>query len=369
LYASIVAGIARQWFLDPDTAYGVLLVCAAAFVFRRRLPELRSLSPVPSNAGFLVVVAALLIYVVGTITGDVFLLRMSLPVTLFGSIVVLYGGAHARALLPSLALLALAIPLPALIVTRLTMPLQLAASQIAAGVLSLSSVPVLRDGNLLTLPTITLEVAEACNGLRSVVSLVAVAAICGAIIPLRVGRTMLLIAAAIPIAVIGNGLRVAATGFMALSIGEGAVGGTVHEVTGFVTFVLMCTATVLFLRVDAASGAQMGTAAPVRATALAIAFVVTLIVTRLAIAPAAATLPDFDRLAMTLGPWTGPLLLRSTPTSRGRWLPIDTSTATTRDRAARSRWTSPITRNRGRRQHAFAAELSSRHWVADGRCR
>jgi len=110
-------------------------------------------------------------------------------------------------------------------------------------------VPVLRDGNLLTLPTITLEVAEACNGLRSVVSLVAVAAICGAIIPLRVGRTMLLIAAAIPIAVIGNGLRVAATGFMALSIGEGAVGGTVHEVTGFVTFVAMCTATVLFLRV------------------------------------------------------------------------------------------------------------------------
>jgi exosortase/archaeosortase family protein len=60
---------------------------------------------------------------------------------------------------------------------------------------------------------------------------------------------MLLVAAAIPIAVVGNGLRVAATGLMALSMGDGAVGGTVHEVTGFVAFVCMCVATLLFLRV------------------------------------------------------------------------------------------------------------------------
>jgi exosortase len=249
LYAPVVAGVARQWLQDPDTAYGILLIGASVFVFRRRVPALRSLEPVPSNSGFVVVVAALLIYVVGTITGDVFLLRVSFPVALLGSIVALWGVACARTLLPSLALLALAIPLPALIVTRLTMPLQLAASQIAAGALSLAHVPVLRDGNLLTLPTITLEVAEACNGLRSVVSLVAVAAICGAVIPLTIGRTMLLIAAAVPIAVVGNGLRVAATGLMALSMGEGAVGGAVHEVAGFVAFVAMCTATLLFLRV------------------------------------------------------------------------------------------------------------------------
>jgi exosortase len=248
LYASVLAGIARQWFDDPDTAYGILLVAASMLVLRRRLPALRSLTPVPSNSGFAVLVAALLIYVVGTITGDVFLLRASLPVVLVGSIITLWGVTYARTLLPSLTLMALAIPLPALIVTRLTMPLQLAASHIAAGALSLSHVPVLRDGNLLTLPTITLEVAEACNGLRSVVSLVAVAAICGAVIPLRISRTMLLIVAAIPIAVVGNGLRVAATGLMALSIGEGAVSGTLHEVTGFVAFVVMCTATMLFLR-------------------------------------------------------------------------------------------------------------------------
>jgi exosortase len=249
LYGSVVAGIARQWLEDSDSAYGVLLVGASLFVFRRRVPLLRSLSASPSNSGFIVVAAGLLIYLTGTITGDVFLLRISLPVVLIGSIVALWGVACTRALLPSLALLALAVPLPALIVTRLTMPLQLAASRIAAGVLSLSQVPVVRDGNLLTLPNITLEVVQACNGLRSVVSLVAVAAICGAVTPLSIRRTMLLVAAAVPIAVVGNGLRVAATGLMALSMGDGAVDGTVHEVTGFVAFVFMCVATLLFLRV------------------------------------------------------------------------------------------------------------------------
>jgi len=249
LYGSVVAGIARQWLEDSDSAYGILLVGASLFVVRRRVPTLRSLSPAPSNSGFIVVAAGLSIYLIGTITGDVFLLRVSLPIVLIGSIVALWGVACVRALLPSLALLALAVPLPALIVTRLTMPLQLIASRIAAGVLSLSHVPVVRDGNLLTLPNITLEVVEACNGLRSVVSLVAVAAICGAVVPLSIRRTTLLIAAAVPIAVVGNGLRVAATGLMALSIGDGAVGGTVHEVTGLVAFVFMCIATLLFLRV------------------------------------------------------------------------------------------------------------------------
>jgi len=248
LYASVVAGIAHQWFEDPDTAYGMLLIGASLFVFRRRVPALRRLARVPSDSGFVVVVAALLIYIVGTITGDVFFLRISLPGVLLGSVVALCGVAHARTLLPSLALLALAIPLPAVIVTRLTLPLQLVASQIAAGVLSLAQVPVLRDGNLLTLPNITLEVAQACNGLRSVVSLVAVAAICGAVIPLSIRRTILLVAAAIPIAVVGNGLRVAATGLMTLSMGDRAVSGTVHEVTGVVAFVAMCIVTLLFLR-------------------------------------------------------------------------------------------------------------------------
>jgi exosortase len=150
--------------------------------------------------------------------------------------------------LAPLALLTLAIPLPAVLLTQLTLPLQLMASRVAAGVLWLAHVPVVRDGNLLTLPNITLEVAEACNGMRSVVSLVSVAAMCAAVIPLSARRSAMLIAAAVPIAIVGNGLRVAATGMLALSVGDAAVRGTLHELTGFVAFVAMCIATLALLR-------------------------------------------------------------------------------------------------------------------------
>ena len=248
LYGFIAIGIVRQWFDDPNSAYGALLVVAAALVFRRQLGVLVALTARPRNWGFVVLIAGLLIYVAGTITGDVFLLRASMPVVLFATIIALWGGAYVRALLAPLALLTLAIPLPGVLLTYLTLPLQLVASQVAAGVLWLGQVPVVRDGNLLTLPNITLEVAQACNGLRSVVSLVSIAAVCAALVPLSPRRSALLIAAAIPIAVIGNGMRVAATGMLALSMGDGAVKGTVHELTGMVTFVVMCVATLLFLR-------------------------------------------------------------------------------------------------------------------------
>jgi exosortase len=93
------------------------------------------------------------------------------------------------------------------------------------------------------LQNITLEVADACSGLRSAQSLVSVAAVCAAIVPLSPRRGLLLMSAAIPIAVVGNGLRVAATGLLTTWIGEVAVRGTLHELTGFVACVLVCAGT------------------------------------------------------------------------------------------------------------------------------
>lgn len=243
LYAPVVGGTIRQWYEQSDDSYGALLALAAIVVLVRRRARIRTLPAAPVNTGFLVLACALVVYVLGFLVGDLFLMRVSLPAACAGAILALWGTAHARALAAPLGLFLLAIPLPAVLVTHLTLPLQLMASQIAAGVLAICHVPVAREGNLLLLPHITLEVAEACSGLRSVTSLVAVAAICGAVIPLTVARTIALIAAAVPIAVVGNGLRVAATGLLTTWIGEIAVRGAVHELTGFVAFLAMCAAT------------------------------------------------------------------------------------------------------------------------------
>jgi exosortase len=106
-------------------------------------------------------------------------------------------------------------------------------------------VPVSRSGNLLVLPdVIVLEIAQACSGLQSVMSLVAVSAICAAVVPLSVRRGLLLMIAAVPLAIVGNGLRVAATALLTLWIGESAVHGVIHELTGHVAFLVMCAAIV-----------------------------------------------------------------------------------------------------------------------------
>jgi exosortase len=240
LYAPVLTGMARQWWVEPNSSHGLLLIAVAALLLYRRSDRLRALPLQPRNAGLAIVFGGLAVFAAGTITGDIFILRASLPVVLAGAVLAVGGVAHLRMLAAPLALLVIAIPLPAVIVTHLTMPLQLVASQVAASVLQTFQVPVVREGNLLMLERATLEVADVCSGLRSLVSLVSVTAVCAAFFSMSARRVLLLFAAAVPIAIVGNGLRVAATGLLTTVMGRAAAEGFIHDATGFVAFVAMC---------------------------------------------------------------------------------------------------------------------------------
>jgi exosortase len=240
LYAPILFGLARQWGSDPAASHGWLLAGAAAFVAVRRARSLRALPVSPRAVGLAITAAAMLLYLAGSLAGDLFVQRVSLPLAVVGAVLAVAGVAQLRTLLAPVALFALAIPLPAIVVTYLTLPLQLVSSQIAADMLHASSINVIRHGNLLVLDQITLEVAEACSGLQSVLSLGSVAAVGAAMLPIdRWGRA-LMFAAVLPIAIIGNGLRVATTGWLTTWIGEMAVEGLVHQATGYAAFLVMC---------------------------------------------------------------------------------------------------------------------------------
>lgn len=276
LYAPVAGGLARQWSGDPAASHGILLALAAVFVLYRRWPALRAQAAQPRNAGFAVMAIAMLGYLLGTLMGEIFIQRASLPIALAGVVLAVGGPAHLRLLRAPIALVALAIPLPSVIVTHLTLPLQLAASDIATGVLNASHIHVVQQGNLLVLDRLTLEVQEACSGLRSLVSLLSVAAIATAVMPIDRWRAAMLFAAAIPIAVVGNGLRVALTGVLVTWIGEMGARGLIHELTGFVAFVGMCAAMLAVLpltRVNDSAGAgphehtQMVTATPAESEA------------------------------------------------------------------------------------------------------
>lgn len=262
LYAPVVMGVVRQWYDEPDTAYGAWLVAGAAFVVARRCRALRTTPSSPSNLGFILLLGALAVCAVGLLAGDLLLLRASGPLVAAACVLYLFGTAHLKLLAAPLGLVLLAIPVPRIIVAHLTVPLQLVASQLAESTLEILNVPVSRSGNLLTLPdVIVLEVAQACSGLQSVMSLVAVAAICAAVVPLSVGRGLLLLIAAVPVAIVGNGLRVAATALLTVWIGEAAVRGMIHELTGHLAFLVMCGVLVGLVFLTRARGARRGVSA------------------------------------------------------------------------------------------------------------
>jgi exosortase len=144
----------------------------------------------------------------------------------------------------------MAIPLPALIVNTITLPLQLVASRIGETTLSAAGVPVFRDGNLLELPSTTLEVAEACSGLRSIVSLAAIGGLL-AWTERRWSRRVLLVAVSVPIAILMNGFRIAATGLACETISPRAAAGFWHDFSGWMTFIFAVAVLLLLQRVTA----------------------------------------------------------------------------------------------------------------------
>jgi exosortase len=224
---------------SPEASYGLILAATSLVVAFRRGPAFLAQSTADSRGLAALGLATLgaLLFTVGQLGADLFLTRISLVVVLAGAVWALSGGRAARCMAAPLAFLLIAIPLPALVVNEVTLPLQLAASRVAEVVLQAIAVPVYRDGNLLTLPSGTLQVAEACSGLRSAVSLGAVGVLLAwATEPTR-GRRVLLVALSLPIAVVMNGLRVAATGLYVEANGR-PPGADLHAFMGWITFLV-----------------------------------------------------------------------------------------------------------------------------------
>jgi exosortase len=244
IYLSVFAGLVRQWYEDANSAYGFLVAGAAAVAILQRWRRVRALRVEGSWLGLAALIAAAALYVVAALAADMFLLRISFVAFLAAAVWFVCGAAHVRLLAAPLVLCVAAIPPPGALVTELTMPLQLAASYLATLLLGLLGIDVVLDGNILTLSYITLEVAEACSGMRSIVTLLALVAVYGGISGAAVGKVLLLAMATLPVALAGNALRVAATAILASRLGEDATRGVVHDATGFAAFTVMCAALV-----------------------------------------------------------------------------------------------------------------------------
>lgn len=238
LYSSTLAHLVGQWYHDPDFSHGFFVPMFSAYVVWQERRRLARIAVQPSWSGLALLALGLGVFVVGQMGAELFLARSSLLLVLAGLIVLFLGWTYFRALLFPLAFLILMVPIPAIIFNQITFPLQLLDSHLAAMVLPWFGVPVYREGNVINLPGIQLNVAEACSGIRSLMSLSTMSIIYGYLMDRRNVVRILLLVASIPIAVAANSLRIIGTGLLVQYWNKDKAEGLFHASWGVFIFVI-----------------------------------------------------------------------------------------------------------------------------------
>ena len=236
-YAPAVTSLANDWRNDPNMGHGFFVPAVVGYMLWQEKDELKKIQPRTSWWGLLVVLLGAAQSIVGTLGVELFLSRSALIVTLTGAVWFLGGTALLKRLAFPLFLLCFMVPLPTLVYNSLTFPLQMLASRLAGEALMILGIPVLREGSVLKLPNMDLNVVEACSGIRSLLSLTFLSLVYGYFFEKKTWIRWALFVATVPIAILANGGRVATTGILSQINPEWAE-GFFHESTGFVIFML-----------------------------------------------------------------------------------------------------------------------------------
>jgi len=240
LYAQNLTSLVLQWVgphPDPNFQHGIFVPLFVLFVLWQDRERLQSIAPVPSWSGLPFVLLSLPVLVLGVLGADIFLPRVSLLILLAGLILLFQGWRFFRAVLFPWAFLSLAIPIPDLIMSRVTFPLQLLAAKLATALLQLVIV-VHREGNIISTVNGQLDVVEACSGIRSLLSLVTLAIIYGYLMESRKWVRVVLACAAVPIAVAANAFRVFVTGLLVAYSHSQQAEGLPHALAGLLIYVV-----------------------------------------------------------------------------------------------------------------------------------
>lgn len=236
LYGPVLKLLVLDWWQDPNYGHGFFVPLFVGYILWQERSRWRAVSRQPSNWGLLAMLGAIGLLMVGSLGAELFTSRFSLLVLLGGMVLFLAGWEMLRAVSFPLGFLFFMIPLPTIIYNEATLPLQLLASRFAVHFLQIFQVPALREGNLIFLPNYTLEVVEACSGIRSLMSLLTLAVAYGYWIQERSWMRITLVIMMAPIAIISNGLRIFGAGVLAYRVAPQTAEGFFHLFSGWLVF-------------------------------------------------------------------------------------------------------------------------------------
>jgi exosortase len=236
VFFKTIAGLVSDWSTDPNFSHGFLIPVIALYMVWYKKDQLRQIPKQPSRIGLGILLLGLLVHVAANIGAELFMMRFSMVITLSGIIIYLFGISTFRTILIPVAYLILMIPIPAILWNQVAFPLQLWAAKLSAQMIALIGIPVFREGNILHLAPTSLEVVDACSGLRSLTSLLALTGIAAYLAPLSVLKKWVLFFSAVPVAVAVNVIRLTITAAMAVWISPETAHGFLHDMSGLIIF-------------------------------------------------------------------------------------------------------------------------------------
>lgn len=236
-YFPVIVHLVGQWANDEDMGHGFFVPVIAGWIAWQKLEQNRGAHPAADWRGLIPLAWGAFQLYIATLGAELFLARTALVITIIGAVWLLCGMQYLRILRFPLFLLFFMVPIPAVIYTSLTFPLQLFASRVAELTLTLLGIPVMLQGNVLELATMKLDVVEACSGIRSLLSLTFLSLVYGYFFEKKVWIRTLLFLSSIPIAIAANAGRVTVTGVLA-TINPELAEGLVHEAEGWVIFMI-----------------------------------------------------------------------------------------------------------------------------------
>lgn len=234
----IVPEMVHTWFNHSDNSHAVLVPIIVLYLVWQKRHALGQVEISGSTWGGLLLFVSLFFYLISYVGGIAVFSRLMMVAALSGLVWCCLGSKMLAAMIFPLLFLFFMVPVPDTLLSMVSFPLQLVATKISTALIQLTTIPVHREGNMLFLANTQLEVAEACSGIRSIMSLSMLSFLLAYFMLRSWWGKITLVVSAIPIALVANVVRVTATGILAHFYGDVVARGFLHEFSGMVVFAL-----------------------------------------------------------------------------------------------------------------------------------
>lgn len=238
LYYPVISAMVLEWYGNPNHSHGFIIPIISGYFIWRRREDVKQLTMRPTNWGIVLLVGGLITYVLGEMGAAYTTTRISLFFVLAGVILFIYGMPFFKWLYLPFFYLLFMIPVPQYLYEAAAFPLKVFVSNYSVLCLQIIGIPVLREGNVITLKDTVLQVVDACSGIRSLISLIAIGVAYAFISQRAKLKRIILVLATVPIAIFANTLRIVITGILATFYGRETAEGFFHEFAGIAVFML-----------------------------------------------------------------------------------------------------------------------------------